>query len=271
MKGGARAGGGGRFAPCCGAGMHPPIFFLRHQKENAPCTVEKKKCSDPNLHPMCHGMQVWRCGLRHDAFGRNLSGLIRLRYMPAFGRASMPHLQRWVQTCGCLSEGLLPLAPLTLRWLLTIRRGRCPHRPVSFPLTMTMRAALPASALAYAALGSLAENSQLLIARACATAPLTLHWLLFCVGTVGRDALAPPHKLLSHATAVGRDDLGAPSVKPPIGISPEGPISGLRAALRAVGLWKAPCGMRGRGSSAVKCLLWREKTGPCGSVYFLGG
>ena len=22
----------------------PPIFFLRHQKENAPCTVEKKKC-----------------------------------------------------------------------------------------------------------------------------------------------------------------------------------------------------------------------------------
>ena len=25
------------------AGMHP-IFFLRHQKENAPCTVEKKKC-----------------------------------------------------------------------------------------------------------------------------------------------------------------------------------------------------------------------------------
>ena len=22
----------------------PPIFFLKHQKENAPCTVEKKKC-----------------------------------------------------------------------------------------------------------------------------------------------------------------------------------------------------------------------------------
>ena len=26
------------------AGNAPPIFFLRHQKENAPCTVEKKKC-----------------------------------------------------------------------------------------------------------------------------------------------------------------------------------------------------------------------------------
>ena len=38
-------------APLCGTGRHgfavgnaPPIFFLRHQKENAPCTVEKKKC-----------------------------------------------------------------------------------------------------------------------------------------------------------------------------------------------------------------------------------
>ena len=37
--------------PLCGTGRHgfavqnaPPIFFLRHQKENAPCTVEKKKC-----------------------------------------------------------------------------------------------------------------------------------------------------------------------------------------------------------------------------------
>ena len=25
-------------------GDAPPIFFLKHQKENAPCTVEKKKC-----------------------------------------------------------------------------------------------------------------------------------------------------------------------------------------------------------------------------------
>ena len=37
--------------PRFGAGKHgfavrnaPPIFFLKHQKENAPCTVEKKKC-----------------------------------------------------------------------------------------------------------------------------------------------------------------------------------------------------------------------------------
>jgi len=37
--------------PLCGTGRHgfavgnaPPIFFLKHQKENAPCAVEKKKC-----------------------------------------------------------------------------------------------------------------------------------------------------------------------------------------------------------------------------------
>ena len=33
----------------------PPIFFLRHQKENAPCTVEKKKC----LFQTCTQVQVW--------------------------------------------------------------------------------------------------------------------------------------------------------------------------------------------------------------------
>ncbi len=38
----------------------------------------------------------------------------------------MPHLEHWVQTCRCLLEGLLPLAPLPLRWLLNIRRGRSP-------------------------------------------------------------------------------------------------------------------------------------------------
>ena len=31
--------------PLCGTGLHP-IFFLRHQKENAPCTVEKKNVRD---------------------------------------------------------------------------------------------------------------------------------------------------------------------------------------------------------------------------------
>ena len=33
----------------------PPIFFLRHQKENTPCTVEKKKC----YIQTCTAVQVW--------------------------------------------------------------------------------------------------------------------------------------------------------------------------------------------------------------------
>ena len=33
----------------------PPIFFLKRQKENAPCTVEKKKC----LFQTCTQVQVW--------------------------------------------------------------------------------------------------------------------------------------------------------------------------------------------------------------------
>ena len=36
----------------------PPIFFLRHQKENAPCTVEKKKC----LFQPCTYVQGWGNG-----------------------------------------------------------------------------------------------------------------------------------------------------------------------------------------------------------------
>ena len=32
----------------CTVGDAPPIFFLRHQKENAPRPVEKKKCWCPN-------------------------------------------------------------------------------------------------------------------------------------------------------------------------------------------------------------------------------
>ena len=30
---------------------------------------------------MAHGMQIWGCGSRDSAFGRNLLGFIRLRYM----------------------------------------------------------------------------------------------------------------------------------------------------------------------------------------------
>ena len=43
-----RTGGTGVSAHGAETGDAPPIFFLRHQKENAPCTVEKKKCRGPN-------------------------------------------------------------------------------------------------------------------------------------------------------------------------------------------------------------------------------
>ena len=43
-----REGPAGMGPPRGGTGNAPPIFFLRHQKENAPCTVEKKKCRGPN-------------------------------------------------------------------------------------------------------------------------------------------------------------------------------------------------------------------------------
>ena len=43
-----RPGGTGGIRPRAETGDAPPIFFLRHQKENAPCTVEKKKCQGPN-------------------------------------------------------------------------------------------------------------------------------------------------------------------------------------------------------------------------------
>ena len=47
QRGAANRRRGCSMVPLCGTryrGDAPPIFFLRHQKENAPCTVEKKKC-----------------------------------------------------------------------------------------------------------------------------------------------------------------------------------------------------------------------------------
>ena len=41
-------GAGTGDGPASPGGDAPPIFFLKHQKENAPCTVEKKKCSAQN-------------------------------------------------------------------------------------------------------------------------------------------------------------------------------------------------------------------------------
>jgi hypothetical protein len=37
--------------------MHPPIFFLNHQKENAPCTVEKKNMYAPTLTRKGSGLE----------------------------------------------------------------------------------------------------------------------------------------------------------------------------------------------------------------------
>ena len=58
-----------RHGDCAPAGAHgdaPPIFFLRHQKENAPCTVEKKKCWAQNRHVvpflLQYGGRCSRCG-----------------------------------------------------------------------------------------------------------------------------------------------------------------------------------------------------------------
>ena len=44
----SRPGRGTGDGPASPGGDAPPIFFLKHQKENAPCTVEKKKCSAQN-------------------------------------------------------------------------------------------------------------------------------------------------------------------------------------------------------------------------------
>ena len=40
-------------------GDAPPIFFLKHQKENAPCTVEKKKCWAQNRHVVPFLLKTW--------------------------------------------------------------------------------------------------------------------------------------------------------------------------------------------------------------------
>ena len=52
QRGAANRRRGCSMVPLCGTRMHGftvgmhPIFFLRHQKENAPCTVEKKNVRD---------------------------------------------------------------------------------------------------------------------------------------------------------------------------------------------------------------------------------
>ena len=51
--------------PASPGGDAPPIFFLKHQKEYAPCTVEKKKCFAQNgtlcLFCLCTGVPTRNC------------------------------------------------------------------------------------------------------------------------------------------------------------------------------------------------------------------
>ena len=83
----------------------PPIFFLRHQKENAPCTVEKKKCFGRiNLTQKC---QVDRkAGGRANHCGSGLLRSIRLRYTLVVFRRLRRRLERWVETCGISTHWL---------------------------------------------------------------------------------------------------------------------------------------------------------------------
>ena len=82
--------GTGDRAPLGRTGDAPPIFFLRHQKENAPCTVEKKKCWAQNRHVVSFLLQY---GGRARRCSKNLIGFYRVRrtpaeqrwYFPAFG------------------------------------------------------------------------------------------------------------------------------------------------------------------------------------------
>jgi hypothetical protein len=53
--------GPGRWVCGCAARGCTPIFFLRHQKENAPCTVEKKKCSGRPNGPWPFGGKKREC------------------------------------------------------------------------------------------------------------------------------------------------------------------------------------------------------------------
>ena len=107
---------------------------------NAPLRLrEKKSRFDPNL---TQPGQVWGCGgwkQRPDKPWKVSSGCAgRWRFSGAYA-AFVP----WVQTCGCLSQGLLPLVPLPLRGLLShaAAEHRCPRKTISYQRELSAHAA----------------------------------------------------------------------------------------------------------------------------------
>ena len=86
-----------RHGDCAPAGAHgdaPPIFFLRHQKENAPCTVEKKRCLGAKPAP-----QPPFCAKRGSSWPVRcrFASPYQVRYTLAKQRTASPHLWAWVQ------------------------------------------------------------------------------------------------------------------------------------------------------------------------------
>ena len=125
--------------------MHPPfLFFLK--KRNGPCTVQRETALRPEISPVRGNLACARGAVR-IGIGINLSGFIRLRCTLAFSRTFKPQLGAWVQTCGYLTQGLAPLAPLPLvgckpvlvqylrKCLLTTPVGRGALAPPRGPLS----------------------------------------------------------------------------------------------------------------------------------------
>ena len=103
----------------CQLGNAPPIFFLRHQKENVPRPVEKKKCfggsvcAHANLLPPAK--ESWRSRAAVRDGNAPYLGNPLARGIPGYS---------------------LRLSPLPLPWQSgvaqsIVRRGRCLHRPVA--------------------------------------------------------------------------------------------------------------------------------------------
>ena len=83
-----------------------PIFFLRHQKENAPCTVEKKKCWRSSRH-VCVGLtakrELWQPV-------RWMSGICTGCAVDLGNRdGAVPHTGAWVRLSGWSSNRATPL------------------------------------------------------------------------------------------------------------------------------------------------------------------
>ena len=120
-------------APPCRAGLAPLRFFLlsppdplRWAPAGAPLVLPKKtgrarskrKTLFVPTFPMEHG-ESWGMRASSRCVWQKLAGLhpaaLDVGDFPAF----KPHLVLGVQIWGCLSEGVPPLAPLTLRGLLS--------------------------------------------------------------------------------------------------------------------------------------------------------